>query len=73
MSWTRPRSCCNISPRKITLAFFPSQRKFQLEARRQSSVVPDSGVPEQERTYGVLDLVRTPNLRRKTLIITFIW
>jgi len=26
-----------------------------------------------ERAYGVMDLLRTPNLRRKTLIITFIW
>lgn len=27
----------------------------------------------QERRYGVGDLFRTPNLRKKTLIITFIW
>uniref|UniRef100_T1HCZ8 Major facilitator superfamily (MFS) profile domain-containing protein n=1 Tax=Rhodnius prolixus TaxID=13249 RepID=T1HCZ8_RHOPR len=27
----------------------------------------------KERTYGVADLFRTPNLRRKTVIITFIW
>ncbi|KAK9502298.1 hypothetical protein O3M35_011096 [Rhynocoris fuscipes] len=27
----------------------------------------------KERTYGVADLFRTPNLRRKTIIITFIW
>ena len=26
-----------------------------------------------ERSYGVLDLFRSPNLARKTLIITFIW
>lgn len=26
-----------------------------------------------ERRYGVRDLFRTPNLRKKTLIITFIW
>ncbi|KAF4526175.1 hypothetical protein B566_EDAN015231 [Ephemera danica] len=25
------------------------------------------------KTYGIMDLLRTPNLRRKTLIITFIW
>ncbi|CAB0001807.1 unnamed protein product, partial [Nesidiocoris tenuis] len=25
------------------------------------------------RTYGVSDLFKTPNLRRKTIIITFIW
>lgn len=27
----------------------------------------------EEKSYGVLDLVRTPNLRMKTIIITFIW
>lgn len=27
----------------------------------------------RSRTYGLLDLLRTPNLRLKTLIITFIW
>jgi hypothetical protein len=41
------------------------QRKYQVEryVRRK----------EKQRRYGVLDLFKTPNLRRKTLIITFIW
>lgn len=53
-------------------------RKFQLETAPAPAVA--SGDPQKQpqqqyhdRTYGVLDLVRTPNLRRKTLIITFIW
>lgn len=28
---------------------------------------------ERSRKYGILDLFRTPNLRKKTIIITFIW
>lgn len=28
---------------------------------------------DSERTYGITDLFKTPNLRAKTLIITFIW
>ncbi|XP_034240097.1 beta-alanine transporter-like [Thrips palmi] len=49
-------------------------RKFQLE----TAPAPVTSLDPQkqqyhDRTYGVLDLVRTPNLRRKTLIITFIW
>ena len=27
----------------------------------------------KSRKYGILDLFRTPNLRKKTIIITFIW
>ncbi|PNF37086.1 hypothetical protein B7P43_G07442 [Cryptotermes secundus] len=41
------------------------KRKFQVERYVKQK--------EKHRHYGVLDLVRTPNLRRKTLIITFIW
>ncbi|KAJ1532010.1 hypothetical protein ONE63_000644 [Megalurothrips usitatus] len=48
-------------------------RKFQPEKTPLASATPYDPQPEQERSYGVLDLVRTPNLRRKTLIITFIW
>lgn len=28
---------------------------------------------EKSRQYGIMDLFRTPNLRKKTIIITFIW
>ncbi|XP_063239051.1 beta-alanine transporter [Bacillus rossius redtenbacheri] len=41
------------------------KRKFQVEQYVQKK--------EKNRRYGVMDLLRTPNLRRKTLIITFIW
>lgn len=27
----------------------------------------------KQQTFGVLDLIRTPNMARKTSIITFIW
>ncbi|KAE8752999.1 hypothetical protein FOCC_FOCC000345 [Frankliniella occidentalis] len=50
-------------------------RKFQMESAPPGAG-PDQPAPcleSVERSYGVLDLVRTPNLRRKTLIITFIW
>ncbi|XP_069702108.1 beta-alanine transporter-like [Periplaneta americana] len=41
------------------------KRKYQVERYVQQK--------EKHRHYGVLDLFRTPNLRRKTFIITFIW
>jgi hypothetical protein len=47
----------------IFCVFF--QRKYQVERYVRQK--------EKRRNYGVLDLIRTPNLRRKTLIITFIW
>lgn len=44
---------------------FYFQRKYQVERYVKQK--------ERRRNYGVLDLFKTPNLRRKTLIITFIW
>ncbi|XP_049779304.1 beta-alanine transporter-like [Schistocerca cancellata] len=41
------------------------KRRFQVEQHVQHR--------EKQRRYGITDLVRTPNMRRKTLIITFIW
>lgn len=39
----------------------------------EQSVDKDKGINTEEYKYGALDLVRTPNLRMKTIIITFIW
>ncbi|KAG8233990.1 hypothetical protein J437_LFUL014451 [Ladona fulva] len=48
------------------------QLKQKYQAKQQSC--DDAGGKENtRRRYGVSDLFRTPNLRRKTLIITFIW
>uniref|UniRef100_A0A8D9FJ50 Organic cation transporter 1 n=1 Tax=Cacopsylla melanoneura TaxID=428564 RepID=A0A8D9FJ50_9HEMI len=41
------------------------------KAQHQNSVA--NSVEEKNRTYGLVDLFKTPNLRKKTLIITFIW
>lgn len=42
---------------------------------RQKLSTPDLNKPavHSERSYGIADLFRTPNLRKKTLIVTFIW
>ncbi|CAH1397733.1 unnamed protein product [Nezara viridula] len=42
------------------------KRKYQVERFSKEKC-------SEERSYGVMDLFRTPNLRRKTIIITFIW
>lgn len=38
-----------------------------------SSTGDEGDESQTKRTYGVLDLFRTPNMRAKTIIITFIW
>lgn len=43
------------------------KRKFEAENLKKNIDKLD------ERRYGIRDLFRTPNLRKKTLIITFIW
>lgn len=42
-------------------------RKYQTDKQNQEIV------KTKARKYGILDLFRTPNLRKKTIIITFIW
>jgi len=34
---------------------------------------PDDGISSKPPSYGALDLIRTPNMAKKTCIITFIW
>ncbi|XP_050733892.1 beta-alanine transporter-like isoform X2 [Eriocheir sinensis] len=46
------------------------RRKFEVE---QYMAGKEDKPASSQKTYGVMDLFRTPNLCRKTLIITFIW
>ncbi|CAB0017898.1 unnamed protein product, partial [Nesidiocoris tenuis] len=48
---------------------FVLQRKYHIERY----VKEKEDAEGRTRTYGVSDLFKTPNLRRKTIIITFIW
>lgn len=45
----------------------------QLRRKYESDKAKHELEKEKSRKYGVLDLLRTPNLRRKTCIVTFIW
>ena len=59
------------------------QRKYEQEQREKHKRLKEENESDSEddeyydidgdRSYGVLDLFKTPNLCRKTLIITFIW
>ena len=64
------------------------QRKFEEDQKEKKKMLKQDGgggggdsdseeeieeCSETESSPGVLDLFRTPNLCRKTLIITFIW
>ncbi|XP_075225827.1 beta-alanine transporter [Lycorma delicatula] len=53
----------------------PANYMVQLKKKYQADrfLQADVDKSEKRRHYGVMDLLRTPNLRRKTLIITFIW
>lgn len=39
----------------------------------QQKVILEKSTSKEQKNYGVLDLFKTPNLRWKTIIITFIW
>ncbi|GFG38605.1 hypothetical protein Cfor_09215 [Coptotermes formosanus] len=51
----------------------PLPANYMVQLKRKYQVERYVRQKEKRRHYGVLDLFRTPNIRRKTLIITFIW
>lgn len=48
------------------MIFFLFQRQFQVQNINEIK-------SPKTKTYHILDLLKTPNLRRNTLLITFIW
>ncbi|CAK1585916.1 unnamed protein product [Parnassius mnemosyne] len=51
----------------------PANYMLHLRRKYESDKLKLDLEKEKSRKYGVLDLFRTPNLRKKTIIITFIW
>ncbi|XP_060802617.1 beta-alanine transporter-like [Amyelois transitella] len=51
----------------------PANYMVQLRRKYESDKLQQDLEKEKSRQYGILDLFRTPNLRKKTIIITFIW
>ncbi|KAL0822246.1 hypothetical protein ABMA28_004373 [Loxostege sticticalis] len=51
----------------------PANYMVQLRRKYESDKLKQDIEREKTRKYGILDLFRTPNLRKKTIIITFIW
>ncbi|CAH0398900.1 unnamed protein product [Chilo suppressalis] len=51
----------------------PANYMVHLRRKYESDKLKQDIEKEKSRKYGVLDLFRTPNLRKKTIIITFIW
>jgi len=54
---------------KINGESLPDDCMQKLKFKQLENVKED----EKNRRYGIVDLFRFPNLRKKTLIITFIW
>ncbi|KAG7295860.1 hypothetical protein JYU34_020944 [Plutella xylostella] len=51
----------------------PANYMVHLRRKYESDKAKHELEKEKTRKYGILDLFRTPNLRKKTIIITFIW
>ncbi|XP_041987765.1 beta-alanine transporter-like [Aricia agestis] len=51
----------------------PANYMVHLKRKYESDKLKQDLEMEKARKYGILDLFRTPNLRKKTIIITFIW
>ncbi|CAH0730021.1 unnamed protein product, partial [Brenthis ino] len=51
----------------------PANYMVHLRRKYESDKLKADLEKEKSRKYGILDLFRTPNLRKKTIIITFIW
>ncbi|XP_028174631.1 carcinine transporter-like, partial [Ostrinia furnacalis] len=51
----------------------PANYMVHLRRKYESDKLKQDIEREKSRKYGILDLFRTPNLRKKTIIITFIW
>lgn len=51
----------------------PANYMVQLHRKYQTDKLKQDIEKTKMRKYGILDLFRTPNLRKKTIIITFIW
>ncbi|XP_039755563.1 beta-alanine transporter-like [Pararge aegeria] len=51
----------------------PANYMVHLRRKYESDKLKQDLEKEKLRKYGILDLFRTPNLRKKTIIITFIW
>lgn len=55
-----------ISEEKVTAAIEAHEKSLSI-------VTKNVDADAEQRTYGVIDLVRTPNMRIKTLFIVFNW
>ncbi|XP_045486894.1 beta-alanine transporter-like [Pieris rapae] len=51
----------------------PKNYMVHLRRKYESDKLQQDLEKEKLRTYGIFDLFRTPNMRKKTIIITFIW
>ncbi|XP_072947165.1 beta-alanine transporter [Epargyreus clarus] len=51
----------------------PANYMVHLRRKYESDRLKLNLEKERSRKYGILDLFKTPNLRKKTIIITFIW
>ncbi|XP_045450926.1 beta-alanine transporter-like [Melitaea cinxia] len=51
----------------------PANYMVHLRRKYESDKLKQDLEKEKSRKYGIMDLFRTPNLRKKTIIITFIW